>query len=71
MGKTALILATAFALALQNVALADQKKKPPPKSENPTESVGLNYGKIEWSNKKGSSTGPTKPTLPTTSGQHR
>jgi hypothetical protein len=48
----------------------------PAQRENdyPTENVGLNYEKTEWSYKKGpagTSTGPTKPILPTSGGRHR
>ncbi len=74
MGKIILTLAIAFALAVPNVTFADQKKpapKPTKGEEWPTENVGLNYGKIEYSKKAPTSTGPIKPTLPTTGGRHR
>ena len=57
----------AIALAVSSSAFADQKKPASKTGDHPTENLNLNYGKIEWSYKKGpggSSTGPTVPPKP-------
>ena len=51
--KAVLTLTMAFALGLPSVAFAGPKK-PAPKAggDHPTESINLNYGKVEWTYKK-------------------
>jgi hypothetical protein len=72
MGKTVLILATAFALALFNVAHADQKKPAPKTSDTPQETLSLDYGKISYKKgPTGRSTGPTVPPKPTQGNTHK
>jgi type VI protein secretion system component Hcp len=47
--RAILAIALAFLLAAPCIALADQKKSSSSGKDTPTESVGLNYGKIEQS----------------------
>lgn len=65
-----LIIAMAFILAAPCIALAD-KKKVNSKPDNPTESLSLSYGKVQWdykaqtgnTGKKSVTTSPTTKTM--------
>jgi hypothetical protein len=69
MARWGVFLATAMvvAAAVPNNASADQKK-PPPKSakgnDYPTESAGLNYGKVEWTYTQQKRANGQKPLVP-------